>query len=276
MTLQGMRIVLDTANGAAYKVGPTVFEELGAEVIVINNKPDGFNINEGCGALHTKELQNAVVTYRADLGIALDGDADRVVIIDEQGEVVDGDQLLGSLAAYMHEKALLKKDAVVATVMSNKGLDDYLKSNGIELYRSDVGDKNVLEIMKKEKINFGGEQSGHVILHDFAKTGDGLVSALAILALLIDKNKKASEVLRPFALYPQKLVNLNVKEKKALDSIEGLKERLEVLEKEGIRQLIRYSGTENKLRVLLEAKDKKMMEKKMDELVTFFKKALND
>jgi len=276
MTLQGMRIVLDTANGAAYKVGPTVFEELGAEVIVINNKPDGFNINEGCGALHTKELQNAVVTYRADLGIALDGDADRVVIIDEQGEVVDGDQLLGSLAVYMHEKALLKKDAVVATVMSNKGLDDYLKSNGIELYRSDVGDKNVLEIMKKEKINFGGEQSGHVILHDFAKTGDGLVSALAILALLIDKNKKASEVLRPFALYPQKLVNLNVKEKKALDSIEGLKERLEVLEKEGIRQLIRYSGTENKLRVLLEAKDKKMMEKKMDELVTFFKKALND
>jgi phosphoglucosamine mutase len=276
MTLQGMRIVLDTANGAAYKVGPTVLEELGAEVIVMHNEPDGFNINEGCGALHTKDVQNAVVKYRADLGIALDGDADRVVIIDEQGEVVDGDQLLGALGVYMNERKLLKGGGIVATVMSNKGLDDYLESHGLKLYRSDVGDKNVLEIMKREGINFGGEQSGHVILHDFAKTGDGLVSALAVLALLIDKEKKASEILRPFALYPQKLVNLNVKEKKPLETIKDLAVKLEALEKEGIRQLIRYSGTENKLRVLLEAKDKKLMETKMDELVTFFKKVLND
>jgi phosphoglucosamine mutase len=276
MTLQGMRIVLDTANGAAYKVGPTVLEELGAEVIVLHNEPDGFNINERCGALHTKDLQNAVIKYRADLGIALDGDADRVVIIDEEGEIVDGDQLLGALGVYINDRGLLKGGGIVATVMSNKGLDDYLDFHGIELHRSDVGDKNVLEIMKNEGINFGGEQSGHVILHDFAKTGDGLVSALAVLALLIDKDKKASELLRPFSLYPQKLVNLNVKEKKELDTIEGLKKRLEVLEKEGIRQLIRYSGTENKLRVLLEAKDKKLMEEKMDELVTFFKKILND
>ena len=276
MTLQGMRIVLDTANGAAYKVGPTVLEELGAEVIVMHNEPVGFNINEGCGALHTKDVQNAVVKYRADLGIALDGDADRVVIIDEQGEVVDGDQLLGALGVYMNERKLLKGGGIVATVMSNKGLDDYLESHGLKLYRSDVGDKNVLEIMKREGINFGGEQSGHVILHDFAKTGDGLVSALAVLALLIDKEKKASEILRPFALYPQKLVNLNVKEKKPLETIKDLAVKLEALEKEGIRQLIRYSGTENKLRVLLEAKDKKLMETKMDELVTFFKKVLND
>jgi len=276
MTLQGMRIVLDTANGAAYKVGPTVLEELGAEVIVLHNKPDGFNINEGCGALHTKDLQNAVVRYRADLGIALDGDADRVVIIDEQGEVIDGDQLLGSLSVYMHERNVLKGDGIVATVMSNKGLDDYLNAHGIKLYRSDVGDKNVLEIMKKEGINFGGEQSGHVILHDFAKTGDGLVSALAVLALILDKKKRASEVLRPFSLYPQKLVNIQVKEKKPLDSIDGLREELEALESEGIRQLIRYSGTENKLRVLLEAKDSRLMEAKMDALVAFFKKVLND
>ncbi|MEN4053360.1 phosphoglucosamine mutase [Sulfurimonas sp. NWX79] len=276
MTLQGMRIVLDTANGAAYKVGPTVLEELGAEVIVLHDKPDGFNINEGCGALHTKDLQNAVVKYRADLGIALDGDADRVVIIDEQGEVVDGDQLLGSLGVYMHERGVLQGAGIVATVMSNKGLDDYLDVHGLKLYRSDVGDKNVLEIMKKEGINFGGEQSGHVILHDFAKTGDGLVSALAVLALLIDKKKKASEALRPFSLYPQKLVNIQVKEKKPLNSIEGLYEELASLEKQGIRQLIRYSGTENKLRVLLEAKNSKLMEEKMDALVAFFKKALND
>ncbi len=276
MTLQGMRIVLDTANGAAYKVGPTVLEELGAEVIVLHDKPDGFNINEGCGALHTKDVQNAVVKYRADLGIALDGDADRVVIIDEQGEVVDGDQLLGALGVSMDERGVLKGGGIVATVMSNKGLDDYLESHGLKLYRSDVGDKNVLEIMKKEGINFGGEQSGHVILHDFAKTGDGLVSALAVLALLIAKKKKASEALRPFALYPQKLVNLNVKEKKPLEGIAGLREKLLELESKGIRQLIRYSGTENKLRVLLEAKDNKLMQTKMDELVSFFKKALND
>ena len=276
MTLQGMRIVLDTANGAAYRVGPTVFEELGAEVIVINNRPNGFNINEGCGALYTKDLQNAVVKYRADLGIALDGDADRVVIIDEKGDIVDGDQLLGSLAVYMHERELLKGNGIVATVMSNKGLDDYLKSHNLQLYRSDVGDKNVLEIMKKEGINFGGEQSGHIILHDFAKTGDGLVAALAVLALLIDKKKKASEVLRPFKLYPQKLVNINVKEKKALENIEGLSEKLQALEKDGIRQLIRYSGTENKLRVLFEAKERKHMEEKMEEIINFFKKVLND
>jgi phosphoglucosamine mutase len=276
MTLQGKRIVLDTANGAAYKVGPTVFEELGAEVIVLHDKPDGFNINEGCGALHTKDLQNAVIKYRADLGVALDGDADRVVIVDELGEVVDGDQLLGALGVYMNEKKLLKGNGIVATVMSNQGLEDYLNNHGLDLYRSDVGDKNVLEIMKKKGINFGGEQSGHIILHDFAKTGDGLISALAVLALLIDTNKKASEILRPFSLYPQKLVNLTVKEKKELNDISGLVEKIEKLENNGIRQLIRYSGTENKLRVLLEAKNKKLMEEKMDELITFFKKALND
>ncbi len=276
MTLQGLRIVLDTANGAAYKVGPTILEELGAEVIVLSNKPNGFNINEDCGALHTKALQNAVVKYRADLGIALDGDADRVVIVDEEGEVVDGDQLLGALGVYLHEQKVLKGDGIVTTVMSNKGLADYLNSFGLKLYRSDVGDKNVLEIMKKEGINFGGEQSGHVIMHDFAKTGDGLVTALATLALLIDKKEQASAVLRPFKLYPQKLENLQVKEKKPLEKISGLRERLEGLEKEGIRHLIRYSGTENKLRILLEAKQSKLMHQRMDEMVAFFKKSLND
>jgi len=275
MSLQGMRIVLDTANGAAYKVGPTVLEELGAEVIVLHNEPDGFNINENCGALHTKDLQNAVVKYRADLGIALDGDADRVVIIDEKGEMVDGDQLIGALAVALHEQKRLKGDGVVVTVMSNAGLDEYLREHGLTLYRSDVGDKNVLELMKQKGINFGGEQSGHIILHDFAKTGDGLVAALATLALIIQKGKKASEVLRPFKLYPQKLVNMNVKEKKPLKEIAGLDEVLIELEKEGLRQLIRYSGTENKLRVLLEAKDDKIIGIKMQELVEFLQKALN-
>ncbi len=274
-SLQGMRIVLDTANGAAYKVGPTVLEELGAEVIVLHNTPDGFNINEGCGALHPNNVSKAVVQYRADLGIALDGDADRLVVVDEKGEVVDGDQLLGALGAYFAQKNQLKGGGIVATVMSNGGLDDFMHTQGLKLYRSDVGDKHVLELMKKEGINFGGEQSGHVIMHDYAKTGDGLVSALCVLSLLIDKNAAASEVLRPFKLFPQKLININVKEKKPLQDIIGLQEHLQSLEKLGMRHLIRYSGTENKLRVLLEGKDEKVMNKEMEKLISFFQKALN-
>ncbi|CAI6144057.1 MAG: Phosphoglucosamine mutase [uncultured Sulfurimonas sp.] len=275
MTLQGMRIVLDTANGAAYKVGPTVLEELGAEVIILNNKPDGYNINDNCGALHPRGVSEAVVEYRADLGIALDGDADRLVVIDELGQVVDGDQLIGALGVHLNERGCLKGNGVVATVMSNQGLENYMEANGLKLWRSNVGDKHVLAIMKQEGINFGGEQSGHVIMHDFAKTGDGLVSALQVLALLLDKKEKASRVLRPFKLYPQKLVNLHVKKKVALESIDGLDEKLKALDAQGIRHLIRYSGTENKLRILLEAKDEKLMNLRMDEMSQFFKKVLN-
>jgi len=275
MTLQGMRIVLDTSNGAAYKVGPTVLEELGADVIVMHNKPDGFNINEGCGALHPKDVSEAVLKYRADLGIALDGDADRLVVIDEKGEVVDGDQLLGALGVHLNKQKVLKGGGIVATVMSNQGLDDYMDENSLKLWRSNVGDKHVLEIMKKEDINFGGEQSGHVIMSDFAKTGDGLVSALQVLALLIETKQKASEALRPFKLYPQKLVNINVKVKKPLEEIKGLDKELKQLDKLNIRHLVRYSGTENKLRVLLEGKVSKVMNREMDSLIEFFQKALN-
>ncbi|PLY15838.1 MAG: phosphoglucosamine mutase [Sulfurimonas sp.] len=275
LSLKNIRIVLDTANGAGYVVGPTVLEELGAEVIVLHNIPDGFNINNGCGALHTKELCENVVKYRADLGIALDGDADRVVIVDENGEVVDGDQLLGALGVYMKESGTLKGDGIVSTVMSNKGLDDFMAEKGLKLFRSDVGDKNVLELMKKEKINFGGEQSGHVIISDFAKTGDGLVSSLQVLALLLKTKQKASVALRPFKLYPQKLVNINVKVKKPLQDIEGLDEKLKELDAQEIYHLVRYSGTENKLRVLLESKDAKKMNLYMQNMVQFFQKALN-
>lgn len=274
LTLQGMRIVLDTANGAGYKVGPTVLQELGAEVIVIHDKPDGFNINEGCGALHTKDLSQAVIKYRADIGIALDGDADRLVVVDENGEVVDGDQLLGIMGVSLHKKKMLRGGGVVATVMSNLGLEEYLKENGLELFRSDVGDKHVLEIMNERGINFGGEQSGHVILHDFAKTGDGLMSALNILSIVLESGKQASEVLRPFALYPQQLRNMNIKEKKPLDEIKGLKEHLDHVEELHMRHLIRYSGTENKLRILLEGKDAKVLDTKMNELEDFFAKEL--
>ncbi|ABB45313.1 phosphoglucosamine mutase [Sulfurimonas denitrificans DSM 1251] len=275
LSLKDMRIVLDAANGAGYMVGPTVLEELGAEVIVLHNKPDGFNINDSCGALHTKDVCESVVKYRADLGIALDGDADRVVIVDENGVVVDGDQLLGALGAFMSDRGTLKGGGIVSTVMSNRGLDDFMSDKGLKLFRSDVGDKNVLEVMKKEGINFGGEQSGHVIISDFAKTGDGLVSALQVLALLLKTSQKASKALRPFALYPQKLVNIKVKTKKVLSEIDGLDEKLKELDENGVHHLVRYSGTENKLRVLLECKDAKKMNLYMDEMVEFFQKALN-
>jgi len=275
LTLQGIRVVLDTANGAGYKVGPTVLEELGAEVIVLHDKPNGFNINEGCGALHTKDLRLAVKQYRADVGLALDGDADRLIVIDENGEEVDGDQILGALGLFLHKNGMLKGDGIVSTVMSNQALEDTMREHGLVLYRSNVGDKYVLEMMRKQGINFGGEQSGHIIMHDYAKTGDGLVSALQVLALLITSKKKASQVLRPFTLYPQKLVNIKVKIKKPLEKITGLQKELEAIDALHIRHLIRYSGTENKLRILLEGKDAKAMEKQMKHLVHFFEGQLN-
>ncbi|WP_300369269.1 phosphoglucosamine mutase [Hydrogenimonas sp.] len=275
MTLNDVRVVLDTANGAAYKVAPTVFEELGADVIVINNKPNGYNINDNCGAMHPEALSEKVREYRADIGFAFDGDADRLVVVDEKGEQVDGDKLIGALALYLKGDGKLENDTVVATVMSNQGFEDFLKRHGITLIRSSVGDKYVLEEMHRHQCVLGGEQSGHVIFSEYAKTGDGLVTALQTIALILRSGKKASEVLNPFDLYPQKLVNLKVSEKRPLESLEGLKEKEEAIKAEGLRSLIRYSGTENKLRILLEGKSSKKIEKWMEELEAFFKKALN-
>ncbi len=274
LNLSGLRIVLDCANGAAYKVGPTILEELGADVIVINNKPNGFNINENCGAMHPEAVAKLVKEYRADIGLALDGDADRLVVVDEQGEIVDGDKLLGALCTFLNKEKLLKGNACVATVMSNKALEDYLAKDKIALYRSDVGDKHVLEVMKEKGINFGGEQSGHIIFSDVAKTGDGLASALQVLALILKSGKKASEVLNPFDLYPQTLLNMKVTEKIPLDKIEGLDAILKPIREKGMRDLIRYSGTENKIRILLEGKKKKDVEEGIETLTAFFKKAL--
>ena len=274
LTLKGLRIVLDCANGAAYKVGPTILEELGADVITINNKPNGFNINENCGAMHPETVAKLVKEYRADIGLALDGDADRLVVVDENGEIVDGDKLIGALCTYLNNEKLLKGTGCVATVMSNIALEDYLSSHKIKLFRSNVGDKYVLEVMKEKNINFGGEQSGHIIFSDVAKTGDGLASALQVLALIIKSGKKASEVLNPFELYPQILHNMKVSEKIPLNEIKGLDELLKPLRDKGLRDLIRYSGTENKIRLLLEGKNKKDVEDGIQTLISFFKKAL--
>ena len=274
LTLSGMRIVIDCANGAGYIVGPTILQELGAEVVVIGNTPDGFNINEGCGAMHPENLAKVVLDKRADIGIALDGDADRLVMVDEKGEVIDGDKLMGVLAVHLKEQGELKGDGMVATVMSNQGLGLYLASHGLKLYRSDVGDKNVVKMMQEKGINFGGEQSGHIIFSDYAKTGDGISSALQALAYLVSSGKKASEAFNPYESYPQMLVNLLVDEKRPFEEIEGLDALKEKVEASGMRHLFRYSGTENKVRLLLEGKDEKMLEAMMDECVAFFKGAL--
>ena len=273
LSLSGLRIILDCANGAAYKVAPTILEELDGDIIVVNDKPNGYNINDGCGALHPKELGKLVIQYRADIGIALDGDADRLVIVDEKGEVVDGDKLLGILAVNLKNQNKLQ-GGCVATVMSNIALEEYLTKNGIKLLRSSVGDKYVLDIMKKENCNFGGEQSGHIIFSDYAKTGDGLASALQVLALLITSNKKASEILNPFELSPQILKNIIVDEKIPLDEIDGLEDLCTIFRKKGLRELIRYSGTENKIRLLLEGANREVVEKSMVELQSFIKNKL--
>jgi phosphoglucosamine mutase len=274
LTLSGMRIVIDCANGAGYIVGPTILQELGAEVVVIGNEPNGFNINEGCGAMHPENLAKVVLDKRADIGIALDGDADRLVMVDEKGEVIDGDKLMGVLAVHLKEQGELKGDGMVATVMSNQGLDDYLAEHGLALYRSDVGDKNVVKMMQERGINFGGEQSGHIIFSDYAKTGDGISSALQALAYLVSTGKKASEAFNPYGSYPQMLVNLLVEEKRPFDEIEGLDVLKAEVEAAGIRHLFRYSGTENKIRLLLEGEDESVLEAMMERCVGFFKGAL--
>jgi len=273
-SLYGKRIVVDCANGASYIVAPTVLRELGADVIVVANEPDGYNINTNCGAMHPEILAQKVIETRADIGIALDGDADRIVIVDEKGEVVDGDKLIGALAIHLKNEKKLANDKVVATVMSNKGLEDYLASHGVTLERSDVGDKHVLEVMKKVGSNFGGEQSGHVIFSDYAKTGDGLVSALQAFAYMIETNKTASEAFDIFELYPQEQANLKISHKIPIDEIKGVKELFAEIESKEMRYLVRYSGTENLMRILLEGKEQHSLHIMMDKTVNFFKKAL--
>jgi len=274
LSLTGLRVVVDTANGAGYKVAPTILEELGADVVVIGNTPNGYNINEGCGAMHPEALAKTVRESRADVGIALDGDADRLVMVDEQGEVIDGDKLMGVLAVHLHHGQRLRGDGMVATVMSNQALDDYLATEGLALHRSSVGDKNVVAMMEDLGINFGGEQSGHIIFSDYAKTGDGIASALQALAFLVASGKKASEAFNPFELYPQQLINLPVNTKVPLEKIGGLPALQEEIESAGMRHLFRYSGTENLIRLLLEGRDAKALEAMMERVETFFREAL--
>ncbi len=276
LTLNGVRVVLDTANGAAYKVAPTIFTELGADVVVINNKPNGSNINLNCGAMHPEILGQEVRKLRADIGFAFDGDADRLVVVDEKGDVIDGDKLLGKLATYLNSQNKLKGSCMCATVMSNKALEDYLGNNEISLARSNVGDKYVLEVLSQSGLNFGGEQSGHIILSDYVKTGDALISSLAVMACFLRSKEPISTLFNPFELYPQLQKNLAVTNKIPLDKIDGYQKIVDEIEKDEIRVLVRYSGTENLLRILLEGPNEKVLEKYMNKIYSFLKKALND
>ena len=275
LTLSGIRVVLDTANGAAYKVAPTIFSELGADVVVINNEPNGSNINLNCGALHPEMLGEEVRKLRADVGFAFDGDADRLVVVDENGDVIDGDKLLGKLAVYLNSQGVLKNGAMCATVMSNKALEDYLQENSVSLKRSNVGDKYVLDILSKEGLNFGGEQSGHIILSDFVKTGDALVAALAVMACFLIEKEPISKLFNPFELCPQLQKNLIVSKKEPLENIDGFEQLVKKYEKDCVRVLIRYSGTENLLRILLEGEDEKILERYLEEIYDFLKRALS-
>jgi phosphoglucosamine mutase len=259
MDLSGLKIVLDCANGAAYKIAPAVFEELGAEVIALGVKPNGSNINAGCGSLHPEVISAAVREQRADIGIALDGDADRVIVCDEFGNEVDGDHIMAICATDMLKRKILKQDTLVATVMSNMGLDIAIRKAGGKIVKTAVGDRYVVEEMRNSGYNLGGEQSGHMIFLDHNTTGDGVLSALQLLAVMRRENKPLSELAKVMTPLPQVLVNTRVREKTDIMSIEPVAKAIRNVEaklgNEG-RVLIRYSGTEPLLRVMLEGQDK--------------------
>jgi phosphoglucosamine mutase len=261
LDLSGLKIVVDCAHGAAYRVAPAVFEELGAEVIPIAVKPDGININAGFGALHPERMIEAIRVYGADMGIALDGDADRVIICDEKGQVVDGDQIMALVALDWAKRGMLKGGGVVATVMSNLGLERLLNSHDLSLERTKVGDRYVMERMREGGFNLGGEQSGHIILHDHATTGDGLMSALQVLAVLVESGKPMSELARQFETVPQKLENVRYTSGKPLETA-GVKAAIADAEARlaGVgRLLVRPSGTEKLIRVMAEGDDAKLV-----------------
>ena len=277
LTLDGLTVVVDCAHGAAYKVAPAVFEELGAKVIALGVEPDGKNINAKCGALYPENLAKAVVKHRANLGIALDGDADRVIVVDEAGQVVDGDAIMAICARELMGHKRLAKKTVVATVMSNKGLEIALAEMGARLVRTRVGDRYVVEEMRKNGYNFGGEQSGHLIFLDSATTGDGVVAALELLSVMQKTGQPLSALTTLFTPLPQTQVNIPIRQKRELGELPGVMKAIKKAElrlgKDG-RVLVRFSGTELKVRVLIEGVDRKVNEGLADEIVSELKKAL--
>ena len=264
--LSEMKVVLDCGNGAGYKVGPEVMFELGADIIPISISPDGTNINDNCGAMHPKKMADMTVKTNASIGIALDGDADRVIFSDEKGNLIDGDQIIGVLAENMKFENQLNHNTVVGTVMTNLSLDLHLSSLGLNLKRVNVGDRYILDEMLKNNYKLGGEPSGHVLLTEHSKTGDGLLTAIKIISLLKKSGKKASEFLRPFKMTPYKIKNIKTNNKNILSNPKVI-EKINVFQKSlfGIgRILVRPSGTEPLIRILVESKDENLIDKFID------------
>ncbi|MCB2144570.1 MAG: phosphoglucosamine mutase [Rhodobacteraceae bacterium] len=268
--LSGMKIVIDGANGAAYKAAPQVLWELGAEVIPVGVAPNGLNINDKCGSTHIRTAAEAVVAHGADLGISLDGDADRVMILDETGQVADGDQIMALLAGRWAEAGRLRGGALVATVMSNLGLERFLQGRGLRLERTAVGDRYVVERMREGGFNLGGEQSGHIVMTDYATTGDGLIAGLQFLAAMVETGQKASELVRQFETVPQMLKNVRYADGKKPLETESVKAVIEAnaarIKGKG-RILIRKSGTEPLIRVMAECEDEALLADVVDEIV---------
>ncbi|WP_163847826.1 phosphoglucosamine mutase [Pseudooceanicola aestuarii] len=267
--LEGLRIVLDCANGAAYRTAPDVLWELGAEVIPIGVKPDGLNINEDCGSTHPATAAQKVRETRADIGICLDGDADRVTLIDERGQVADGDQIMGLIASRWGEEGRLAQNTLVATVMSNLGLERYLAGRGIALERTAVGDRYVVERMQADGFNLGGEQSGHIVMSDYSTTGDGLIAALQFLSAMVETGRRASDLARVFDKVPQQLINVRYATGKAPLTSDRVQEVINAAQKtlgKGGRLLIRESGTEPLIRVMGEAEDTALLDRVLTEV----------
>ena len=271
------KVVIDTANGATYEVAEKVFKALGINHVIINNTPNGININDKCGSTHLETLKEYVVKNKMSLGIAYDGDGDRCLAIDEKGEEIDGDKILAIIAEYLKKQDKLKQDTIVATVMSNLGLNKYVEKNSMKLIQTKVGDRYVLEEMLKNGYNLGGEQSGHVILLDYNPTGDGILTSLMIIQAILESNKKASELSSIVRKYPQVLVNAKVNPDKKYDYEKNkeIKTAIENLEKEFTgngRILIRPSGTEPLVRVMIEGKDEKILEEKARNIAKLIEK----
>ena len=270
LDLSGLKIVVDCANGAAYKVAPTVLWELGAEVVSVGVSPDGLNINANCGSTHPGVLQEQVLAHNADLGIALDGDADRLAMVCEKGKLIDGDQLMGTIAERWRRDGRLTGGGVVATVMSNLGLERFIDGHGLRLVRTQVGDRYVLERMRADGFNLGGEQSGHIIMTDHATTGDGLMAALQALSALIKSRKRASEAFRAFEPVPQLLKNVRVGDANAALNAAAVVAAIAAAEKElgkGGRVLVRKSGTEPLIRVMAEGDDSELVRHVVDRII---------
>ena len=268
LSLLGIKVVIDCANGSAYKLAPTILWELGAEVMMLGCEPNGFNINADCGSMHPERLAKKVLEMEADIGIALDGDADRIVICDEKGKIVKGDHVIGMIAKHLKDKNKLKGDAIVVTSVSNSALEEYLKSVGIQTMYSDVGDIKVHQMMRENSLNFGGEESGHIIFADYSNTGDGIVSALQVLAILVESTKKLSEFADIFDLNPQVTYNVPFKNKSPLENPEVINAIANIKkENNNLKIIIRKSGTENLVRALVEGKEQNEIAKVLDQII---------